>query len=360
MSATDDYVTTQLVDAMYIVAHPDDSLLFQCPDTIRQIDDNRVVATVHLSAGDGGRKAEFWLAREEGIRAAYALMAGVVNHWSSSSLRVGDHRVSLFSLTSKPQVLVIFLRLPDGNFENGKGHPRYGAQSLLKLWRGSRKVIATVDGHDTYSRNELVDTLTAILERFRPRLIATQDYVQGFGGSDHIDHSLAAQFARLAHRNCSFSHKFVGYLGYPVDELRPNVQGDLLKRKQEVFYAYGAFDESVCNSEESCRGTRYAEWLSRQYIVGSETIGVVADAGYSQRVARGTVVALDPSMSSTEVGDATYRWTQNSGTPVTLSSGSGTEVTFVAPDHSTTIEFTLIVTSEFEESDESVVKIVVI
>src|SRR5437764_3782545 len=57
-----------------IVAHCDDDLLFLSPDLLHAIQSGRTVATIFLSAGDGGLSAAYWRGREAGARAAYAQM----------------------------------------------------------------------------------------------------------------------------------------------------------------------------------------------------------------------------------------------------------------------------------------------
>ena len=46
------------------------------------------VLTVYLTAGDDGLPASYWMTREEGPRAAYALMAGAANTWTQSDAGV--------------------------------------------------------------------------------------------------------------------------------------------------------------------------------------------------------------------------------------------------------------------------------
>src|ERR1019366_7221456 len=58
------------------VAHADDSLLFQSPSLLQNIQSNSYVRTVHLTAGDDGLGESYWSEREAGMEAAYAQMAG--------------------------------------------------------------------------------------------------------------------------------------------------------------------------------------------------------------------------------------------------------------------------------------------
>ena len=97
-----------------------------------------------------------------------------------------------------------------------------------------------------------------------------------------MDHYAAARFSRAAHQLCSFPHRFVGYAGYRVNSLAPNVSGKMLEEKQAAFYTYGQFDKMVCSSQDSCSGTPYAAWLEREYVISTETVGALADTGIDQ------------------------------------------------------------------------------
>ena len=59
-----------VTNALYIVAHPDDSLLFQSPDLLQNVQSSFNVMTVHLTAGDNVQGEAYWSSRESGIEAA--------------------------------------------------------------------------------------------------------------------------------------------------------------------------------------------------------------------------------------------------------------------------------------------------
>src|ERR1700742_1732637 len=65
--------------AMYVVGHEDDTLLFQSPSVLQDIQSERCVRSVFLTAGDAGRSQGYWGAREDGVEDAYAHMAGGAN-----------------------------------------------------------------------------------------------------------------------------------------------------------------------------------------------------------------------------------------------------------------------------------------
>src|ERR1044071_6611348 len=67
--------------SMYVAAHEDDTLLFQSPSVLQDIQSERCVRTIFLTAGDAGRAQSYWGGREDGAEDAYAQMAGVKNEW---------------------------------------------------------------------------------------------------------------------------------------------------------------------------------------------------------------------------------------------------------------------------------------
>ena len=348
--------------AMYIVAHPDDTLVFQSPSLLQNIQNGLQVQTIHLTAGDDGMGEVYWGQRELGILASYAQMAGAANNWTTSSLTVGSHKIVLDTLIAQPEITVAFMRLPDGDFPGGEGTALYDFQSLMQLWRGSETSITAVDGSTSYAAQDLINTLAFMMNSFQPQLIVAQDYVNTFGDGDHMDHYATAQFSQSAHALYSTSHSFVGYMGYPIDALVANLSGTLLSAKQSAFYAYGAFDALTCSSEVSCETTQYGPWLQRQYIVGSiPTIDLpIASAGPVQSVGLSATVQLNGSASSDpDNASLSYLWTQTAGPEVTLSSVTSIKPTFTAPSLSETLIFSLVVANNTEVSNPSLVTITV-
>ena len=128
-----------------IVAHEDDDLLFISPDVLHAIQAGSLVRTVFLTAGDDGMPASYWMTREEGPLAAYALMAGAANSWTQSDAGVSGHPIPLYTLAGNPNISLAYLRLPDGNL-SGSGFPSTGNVSLQQLWQGTITSIAAIDG----------------------------------------------------------------------------------------------------------------------------------------------------------------------------------------------------------------------
>src|SRR5215213_5329561 len=92
-----------------IVAHEDDDLLFMSPDLPASIRRGNTVETVYLTAGDADAGEAYWRGREDGIRAAYARMAGVENRWNQSAVRIAGKSVRRYTLAPAPKVRVVFV-----------------------------------------------------------------------------------------------------------------------------------------------------------------------------------------------------------------------------------------------------------
>jgi LmbE family N-acetylglucosaminyl deacetylase len=242
-----------------VVAHPDDDLLFLSPALLASVRSGAPVHTVFLTAGDDGRAAPYWQQRELGIRSAYALMAGVDDVWHPGPSALPD--VSKLTLAAAPQVSVTFLRLPDGGA--GRGFPRYGRQSLPRLWRGEQSSIRAVDGSAGYSRATLIDALLATMQAMGPHTLRTQDFRGSFGDGDHNDHHAAAYLTKSASRRFGPAHRLESYQDYAISGRPVNVSGSRLQGKQAAFSAYATHDPLVCTTGTS--PCSFSSWVKRQY-----------------------------------------------------------------------------------------------
>jgi LmbE family N-acetylglucosaminyl deacetylase len=341
---------------MYIAAHEDDTLLFQSPSLLQDIQSEHCVRTVFLTAGDAGRAQSYWGMREDGVEDGYAQMAGVANQWTGSQIIANGHSIHLETLKARPGISIAYMRLPDGG-TNGLGFPLYGNQSLMKLWNSENQdeeddlpEITSIKANDnsaTYGYGDLITTLNSVMTAFGPQQIYTQNYTVNLISADHPDHVATGLFVREASRAYAAAHRLVGFRDYETSGQAQNVTGTLLGGKSAAFYKYGAHDSDACASEGACTGTEYAKWLLRQYMVSStkfETKGVVANAGFTQLTEPNTPITLDGSGSSVEAGKtAQYSWTQTGGPAVTLSSTVASKPTFTTPSHPTKLTFSLVV-----------------
>ena len=343
------YAATCGTNAMYFVAHQDDDLLFQSPDLLHDVQSDACVTTVYLTAGDAGLHQDYWLGREQGVRAAYAAMAEVANSWTQSVTNAAGHSVTTSTLVGAPHIKQVYLRLPDGSMAGG-GYPNNDNESLQKLWTGAIASIQPVDDSAPYTARGLVDSLAALMTVLQPQVLHVPDHVGDLGDGDHSDHHVSAYFARAAHRHYVTPHMLFGHQGYGTVSRPENVTGTDLTAKQNGLYTYAAFDANVCGSTAACAGTAYDMWLRRQYTVASESgpgsgnHTPTANAGSSHTVPVGEIVHLDGSASADTDGDLlTYQWTQTAGPAVSLSGATSVGPTFEAPPSAATLTFRLVV-----------------
>jgi LmbE family N-acetylglucosaminyl deacetylase len=134
---------------MNVVAHPDDDLLFLSPDLLHQVRSGKCVRTVYITAGERGGHLGRLQSRESGVEAAYAQMAGVANSWTTTDAGVPGHRMPLVTLTGRPTVSLVFMRLPEG-FWGDRGTARN--ETLQNLWLGNVPQLHVEDGSLPYAQ----------------------------------------------------------------------------------------------------------------------------------------------------------------------------------------------------------------
>lgn len=251
-----------------VVAHQDDDLLFMNPDLSHAITASYCIRTIYVTSGDAGAEPFYWLSREQGSEAAYSHMLGIRNAWSQRIIKVADRQfVTIAHPVANPRISLVFMHLPDGNL-NGNGFKASHFESLAHLEAGKIKQIHSTDGQSEYSSDQLVASLTKLLEKFQPNEIRTQaprnmDRVY----ADHSDHVAVGRLTQLAHKR--YGHSDIPlkyYIGYPIRAMLPNLDMSAFLEKQATFLVYSKFDGGVCQSSQICDHTpTYHAYLQRQY-----------------------------------------------------------------------------------------------
>ncbi|MEU8435139.1 PIG-L family deacetylase [Streptomyces sp. NPDC029216] len=301
---------------LQIVAHPDDDLYFMNPDLAYSIAAGHPVTSVYLTAGEadginaGAGKAAsaradkpaYAEARQNGIRAAYAKMAtgDRSSAWKRSSIPTkGGGHAEVDVLVARPQINLVWLQLREaGNVYQDV------PDSLHGLWDGKvphlESVLASgspVRHGFTYTKDQVVQTLVGILERYRPTTVRAQDPTPGrFRDSkrytDHQDHFYGARFVQLA--TAEYAERFKNrphfavqnYVGYFNGSLPRALGPDEAKEKLDILDTYAWLDkENHCGSEAGCGDLKVAEhpsgngWTqSINYARGTGTTWLTSDA----------------------------------------------------------------------------------
>ncbi|MFD3947030.1 PIG-L family deacetylase [Streptomyces sp. NPDC058579] len=333
-------VRTPDVAVAQIVAHPDDDLYFMNPDVVQSIRSGKSLTTVYLTAGEAdgvnGRgtttpptpdKAGFAAARQNGIRAAYAEMAtgSRTSPWDRVSIpTVGGGAAELDVLRAAPHVSLVWMQIREAGAINADR-----PNSLNGLWNGRVQVLASqratgtpVTTDFTYSKDQVIDALTGILERIRPTFVRMQDPTPGrnlkTGAlTDHQDHLYGARFAqaaleRYATRATDSGRPHFGvqnYLGYPTSTLPYTLDPESAGIKLSTLKTYAWTDGiNDCGDPVGCGDLKVAQrpagsgWTKTvRYARGSSTSWV-------QRGPNGGLYAFSVLDGRLAV------WTKSSGT----------------------------------------------
>jgi LmbE family N-acetylglucosaminyl deacetylase len=247
--------------SMNIVAHEDDDILFLSPDLIRDIRRGRCVRTVFVTAGDAGKGLPYSESRAEGARSAYAQMANVKSTWTISDAHIPRRPIRIYTLQGHPEISLVFLNLPDGDFDGG-GFRNDRYQSLQKLLQDTIPKIEPIDGSESFTKTSLHTTLLKLIKNYRPDTLRTQDI--NFVIWDHSDHRAVASLAEGANMQYTTPHTFISYRDYITLFYEQNIFGADLAAKEKAFRAYAKHDCLIgCYT---CLLNPYFYWLKRQYI----------------------------------------------------------------------------------------------
>ncbi len=256
--------------SLQVVAHQDDDLLFMNPDVQRDIDANRCTLTVYLTAGDAGEGASYWQERENGPRAAYALMADAGNKWTATTKTFGSYKIDYETLDDRPETALAFVRGPDGG---GGGFPSNNYENLISLYEGRLAQVHSVDGANTYTKAGLTSMLLDVMNQFQPDTIRTMDWSDKNIGADHSDHRTAAYLTHDAHKLYKTPHSIYAYQAYADDTLPTNVSTTGDDRKLQIFMAYAVHDSKVCPTVAECTNGVYDVRSFRVYRNAGEVGG---------------------------------------------------------------------------------------
>ncbi|MFI1988307.1 PIG-L family deacetylase [Actinoplanes sp. NPDC020271] len=248
-------------DAMTVVAHEDDDLLFVNPEISDDVRAGRCVTTLYVTSGDAARGPAYWRGREEGEMAAYARMAARPSRWTEDTLTVNGHAVHRATLDGAA-ITLLFLRLPD----RVGGWPD---QTLQLLWLDPSTRVRPLDGSPAYTRASLLGVLGSLFETHRPRIIRTLDFRGAYGDGDHDDHHTVGYLVWAAQQRYRGPHRTIGHLGYPVDRHPANLTGEQYATKLGHFLTYAPHDPVVCQTADWCMRGTYGAYLRRNVLVAA-------------------------------------------------------------------------------------------
>lgn len=305
---------------LQIVAHPDDDLYFMNPDLRYSIASGHPVTSVYLTSGEADgvnagsdktsttppNKPAYAEARQNGIRAAYAKMATGERDsaWKRTVIPTkGGGHAELDVLVAKPAVNLVWLQMREaGNVYAER------PDSLHGLWDGKVTHLESMLASGTpvkqqfaYTKDQVVQTVLGILERYEPTTIRSQDPSPGrFPGTkrytDHQDHFYGARFVQVAlgayARDVDVKDRphfaVQNYLGYFNGSLPSALDPNEAKEKLDILDTYAWTDkQNHCGSVAGCGDLKVAEhpqgnnWTSSiNYARGTSTSWLASDTEY--------------------------------------------------------------------------------
>ncbi|MGW3376072.1 PIG-L family deacetylase [Streptomyces hydrogenans] len=310
------------VSVVQFVSHPDDDLYFMNPDTAQSLADRTPLTTVYLTAGEANGvnarpglaavtapdKPAYAEARQNGIRAAYAEMVtgDRTSPWDRAAIpTAGGGSAELDTLRGHPGVRLVWLQLREaGSPSADRPH------SLRGLWHGripalgSLRAAGTPVGADfAYSKEQVVATLTGLLDRFRPTFVRTLDPTPGTDARtgrlrDHQDHAYGARFAQAALDRWAErpGHPRVGvqsYMGYPNTGLPQALDHYTAGEKLRSLRTYAWLDGvDHCGSPAGCGDLKMADRPEGRGWTGTVRYARGSSTGWLQPGADGGLLAF--------------------------------------------------------------------
>ncbi|MFF3154424.1 PIG-L family deacetylase [Streptomyces sp. NPDC057910] len=285
---------------MQIMAHPDDDLFFMNPDTGQSLRSGRPITSVYVTAGESdgvnspstrkgaprppSDRAKYSEARQNGIRGAYAQMATGDRgaKWTRAVLpTAGGGTAELDTLDGHPGIHLVWVQLREAETISGNQ-----PHSLRGLWNGQVATLTSQLASGTpvrpfaYTKEQVVETLAGLMEKFRPTHVRTLDPTPARAGKfhkiiDHQDHTYSARFAQAAlalyAKSANHPHFSVqNYVGYNTGFLPHTFAKPATDAKADIVKTYAWMNpkDNYCASAAGCgdrkvssnpHGTNWAE-----------------------------------------------------------------------------------------------------
>ncbi|HEX6240266.1 MAG TPA: RICIN domain-containing protein [Polyangiales bacterium] len=237
---------------MLVVAHQDDDMMVTVPDLVGAVRERRTLRTVYVTSGDAGFTCNAYTqGREAGVKAEQAHLAGVPNVWRDEERVVRGKRVRFSYLEGTNQSMA-FIGLPNPALFST--NPPEGA--LQKLWLGQINQVSTLpydgrSGVDSYSREELIEVLRALMAEFEPEDVRVLDASQlqiPIYPFEHVDHMGSAMFATAAFTRYARADALTFYPLYSIQFLPANMPPEVVAKRRELTDVYRPHDAKICST----------------------------------------------------------------------------------------------------------------
>jgi hypothetical protein len=202
--------------AVYIVTEQDEWQTYMGArfwnDAINLVNDSDAIAVIYVTAGDrscsGALDTNYYTARQQGADKSLEFAAEMawIDGWSSTVVTVNGHSILTHTYRN---IKSYYLQLPGGCSDG------LASQSIVKLYNNTIPDIQSVDGNNTYTRANLVQTLDSII-------ITVADSAQ------HTTYNICEPDS-TASTPLFVEHSTTGKLALEVLNLRPSYRINLYK-----------------------------------------------------------------------------------------------------------------------------------
>ncbi len=252
---------------VHIHAHLDDWQLFMGDRVDESVQTAGKVVLVYATAGDAGSHTAYWQTRERAAQASVERIAGP-DPWSCADQKF---RTRAIRRCRKGKVVSYYMRMPDGNWYDGKGYG-HGSLSLL---RDQGTSTGARDGSTTYpSWADFYTTIAEIIDHesggqpARNVSVHAPDYDRTINSDDHPDHWATADAVRSASRGRGW--KLSWYIDYRTEYLDRNLSNKAHAIKEQEFRAY---DDVMASAgyETLMNRANFQAWFWRTYFRTQES-----------------------------------------------------------------------------------------
>lgn len=245
-----------------VVAHMDDDLLFIDPAIDEWLAKGGCVTTIFLNGGSSGAGFDYVLKREAASRKAYERIMGSATAWTTTVLDIDSTKIISTQPTSKPELKLIFLRIPGG-------HVRGGDVPLANLFNLNGSVSSwpytdsATGPKNLYTKHSLTSTLTTLIELLGATSVYTLNpdtvpYVE------HPDHIYSARFTREALRGVQRNIPVTYHETYPSAASPMNVSPAAVQRKRDISATYFYYEGTESVNSAFSEATWNGNWIARR------------------------------------------------------------------------------------------------
>ncbi|HAO46087.1 MAG TPA: T9SS type A sorting domain-containing protein [Ferruginibacter sp.] len=277
-------IRAQLQVSYYIVGDADDWQLFMSNKLISDLDAGGKVVVITLTAGDegngpgmfNGSTTPYYQAKEKGAVYSSKFVADFMN--TPYPLTYGVPSSQVVSINSKNLVKYVygnsngvgsvvnyFLRLPDGG-QTGAGYAGTGNNSLKKLKDGNIASLTSIDGQNTYTWSQLVNTIYAIIFAEKgadPQVwINVAELNTANNPNDHSDHT----YSSMAAQEAVATRLWVGINDYVMNYSSNLADNNTNEEYEDATAAYTMYDWNLIKEKYASQfNSTTRAWLNKEY-----------------------------------------------------------------------------------------------